>query len=187
MSLFEEYVAGYEQGEPPDLRAMLERAGEEGKEELATLVDTWLQIVPAPEPDEEAIAVARAWIAGEPPLLELRRRRSLTREAVVDALLARFGIAAAKRERVARYYHEIESGLRAPADERLLAALSELLGSRVRELVAWRPPVIAPGAEPAYYRAQEAMPAPAQAVALPPTASAELDEDEVDALFRSRR
>ena len=91
VSLFEEYTASFERGDPPDLRAFLERAGD-GRDELAALVDTWLQVAPAPEPDEEAVALAQAWIAGEPPLLELRRRRGLRRADVVERLIERFSL-----------------------------------------------------------------------------------------------
>src|SRR5438034_11529858 len=113
MSLFEEYVAGYERGERPDLRAYLERAGD-ARDELAALVDVWLQVAPAPEPYEEAVELVRRSLAGEPPLLELRARRGLTRARVVDFLLERFSLDPAKREKVERYYHEVETGLRVP-------------------------------------------------------------------------
>lgn len=62
--LFEEYASSFQRGERPDLRAFLARAGEL-RNELASMVDVWLQVAPAPEPDEEAIEETRAWLAGE--------------------------------------------------------------------------------------------------------------------------
>ena len=175
-SLFEEYAAGFERGERPDLRTYLERAGE-GRDELAGLVDLWLRIAPAPEPDEESVALAAAWLAGEPPLVELRARRGLKRGAVVDALIDRFGLDRAKREKVKRYYHEVETGQRVPADERLVTALAEILRTRASDLLAWRPrPLLA---EPAYFRT-EAL------VAAPPPRAAE-EPDEIDRLFAAHR
>ena len=42
MQLFDEYVASFARGERPDLRDYLARAGDQ-REELAKLVDIWLQ------------------------------------------------------------------------------------------------------------------------------------------------
>src|SRR5438067_1457521 len=113
-SLFEEYAASFERGERPDLRLYLERAGGESGR-LARLVDVWLQAVSAPEPSEEAVEQTRAWLGGEPPILSQRTARGLSRDAVVDFLVERFGLPAAKREKVRRYYHQVESGRLAPS------------------------------------------------------------------------
>ena len=51
------------------------------------------------------------WLQGNPPLLELRRRRGLKRDLVVDGLVRLLGLDPGKRERVARYYDELETGL----------------------------------------------------------------------------
>lgn len=176
LTLFEEYVASLERGEPPDLRAYLERAGD-GAEELASLVDVWLQVAPVPEPDEEAVALAAAWIAGEPPLLELRRRRALTRERVVTFLVDRFGLDPAKRAKVDRYYHEVETGQLAPSP-RIREALAALFDRALPD-VRVRPLEVAPA--PAYHRAPVAPSmAPPDAAAVAPTEP----WDEVDELFR---
>jgi hypothetical protein len=170
MSLFEEYTASFERGERPDLRAYLERAGDD-RDELATLVDTWLQVAPVPEPDDEAVALTQAWIAGEPALLELRRRRGLRRADIVERLIARFSLDLAKRAKVERYYHEVETGQLRPAP-RIREALQAIFG---RPLPDWR--VRSLEAAPAYYRAVEAAPAPATQVTPEPW-------DEIDELFR---
>jgi hypothetical protein len=57
----------------------------------------------------------------------------------------------AKREKVKRYYHEVETGQRIPADERLISALAEILRMRASDLLSWRPRPL--GAAPGYFRA----------------------------------
>ena len=171
MSLFQDYAAGFERGERPDLRAYLERAGE-GRDELAGLVDLWLQIAPAPEPDEEAVEETRAWLAGEPPLVSLRTRRGLTRHAVVDAIVERFRLPMSKREKVRCYYHEVESG-QLPPTPRIREALAAIFGAPIR---VWKPRPLS--AQAAFYRAEEV---PAAAA---PASSAAEEWDEVDELFR---
>jgi hypothetical protein len=176
MTLFAEYAARFARGERPDLRDYLARAGREA-DELAQLVDAFLVRTEPPPPDEETVALTTAWLAGEPPLVELRARRGLRRSEVVDALIERFGLDRAKREKVARYYHEVETGQRVPADERLVAALAEILRGRVGDLLSWRPRPLA--AQPAYYRAESAAAAPAPA-------AAPGEPDEIDRLFAVR-
>jgi hypothetical protein len=146
MRLFEEYAERFERGERPDLRAYLERAGE-GRDELASLVDVWLQVAPAPEPDEETVALTAAWIAGEPPLVTLRARRGLRRAEIVDRIIERFSLDRAKRSKVERYYHEVETGQLAPSP-RIRDALVTIFG---RALPDWR--VRPLDAAPAYHRA----------------------------------
>lgn len=172
MKLFDEYVERFERGERPDLRAYLERAGE-GRDELASLVDVWLQVAPAPEPDEETVALMAAWIAGEPPLVTLRARRGLRRADVVDRIIERFSLDRAKRPKVERYYHEVETGQLAPAP-RIREALEALFGQTA---LAWKARPLP--AEPAYYRADEV---------IAPHAVQPVEEpwDEIDELFRPR-
>ena len=178
MTLFDEYAASFARGERPDLRRYLARAGDR-QEELARLVDGWLARVEPPDPDEDAVALAQAWIHGEPPLLELRRRRGLTRDEVVDFLIKTFGLDLKKREKVKRYYHEVETGRLVPAEAKLASALGELLGSRVSDALSWQPRPVA--AQAAYYRTE----APAAAAMPSPPIPAE--PDEIDLLFRPRR
>jgi len=169
MTLFEEYAASFACGERPDLRAYLERAGE-GSEELASIVDTWLRITPAPAPGAEVVEETRAWLAGEPPLLGLRTRRGLTRKAVVEAIIERCRLPRGKRAKVGRYYHEVETG-QLPPTPRVREALAAILGTPVR---AWKPRPLE--AAPAYFRTD------APAAAQPP-APAEGEWDEIDELF----
>src|SRR5947199_126918 len=68
---FDDYAARFARGEAPALRGYLTRAGESAGE-LGRLVDAFLARASPPEPDEERVALARAWVEGQPPLLELR-------------------------------------------------------------------------------------------------------------------
>lgn len=178
MRLFDEWAARFARGERPDLREYLARAGD-GQEEVARLAEAWLARTEPPEPDEEAIALAQAWIEGAPPIVALRARRGLRRGEVVDALIERFGLDRAKREKVRRYYHEVETGQLVPGDERLVAALADILRTRVSDLLALRPRPLA--AEPAYYRALAT-----DALTRPPAAPEDA-LDEIDRLFRPAR
>ena len=99
-ALFDEYAAAFARGEEPDLREYLARAGE-GADELARLVEAFVATAPAAEPSEERVALTRAWAEGQSPLLEARTRRGVRREEVVEAILGRFGIDSAKRQKVA--------------------------------------------------------------------------------------
>jgi hypothetical protein len=177
VQLFEEYVGRFAGGERPDLREYLVRAGE-GRDELAALVVRFLQWADAPEPDEDAVAVAQAWIEGEAPLVALRVRRGLKREDVVGAVMKRFKLPPGLREKVARRYHELETGQLdvRRADPALLAELATLFKTRVRDILSWKSRPLA--AEAAYFRAAAPMPA------APASAQREEPEpDEVDRLF----
>jgi hypothetical protein len=179
--LFDEYAARYARGERPDARAYLERAGE-GREELVTLLDRFLALAPAPEPDDDLVAMMRAWAEGEPPLLELRTRRGVRRAALVDALVERLGLDPKKREKVGRYVHELESGHLDPdrVDRRVFAVWAETLRARVEDLVTWRPRPAAPQA--AYLRSNLRV-----AASLPVPEPSPAGPDEIDKLFTGSR
>jgi hypothetical protein len=175
--LFDEYAARFARGERPDAREYLARAGE-GADELAALIDRFLEGAPAPPADAEARALAQAWLEGEPPLLALRTQRGLRREAVVEALVGRLALDPGKRKKVERYYHRLETGLLDPArvSSRVFDVLAETLRTSLADVRGWRPrPATAEGV---YLRAAE------PEMAAPPTAAAEPGErDEIDALF----
>src|SRR4051812_46158679 len=94
-ALFDEYAAAYARGEEPNLREYLAKAGD-GADELARLVEAFVAAAPAAEPSDEHVSLARAWAEGQSPLLEVRTRRGVRREEVVEAILGRFGIDSAK-------------------------------------------------------------------------------------------
>jgi len=186
--LFDEFAQAYLRGEGPDVSAYLARAGDE-RDDLGDLIDRFLQAVPAQPPTEEEIVLMQARLEQEPPLLLLRIRRKLSREAVVDVLLRTLGLDPAKREKVDGYYHQLETGLLdpEPVDRTVWEALSDLLRANVRPLAGLRsePP---PALHARYFRAD----APAR---FESTAD-KIDEfrsepgpereepDEVDVLFR---
>jgi hypothetical protein len=177
--LFDEYAAAYARGERPHAREYLERAGPQA-DELARLIDEFLQRSPAAEPDEETMTIVGALVEGHPPLLELRVQRGLRREQVVDALVRLLGLDAKKEPKVADYYHQLEGGLLEPrgVDRRVWDALAETFKTRLDDLVAWRPPLAE--AAPTYLRASGA---PVAISPLPRPAAAEGERDEIDDLF----
>jgi hypothetical protein len=71
-------------GERPDVLEYLDRAGDD-RDALADLIDRFLEAVPARSPSEEEVVLMEARLSSEPPILVLRRRRALARDAVVDA------------------------------------------------------------------------------------------------------
>jgi hypothetical protein len=180
VELLREYAGRFNRGERPDVDEYLARAGDDA-EQLAELIDGFLRETVPPEPSEESVRMLAGWLQGDPPLLELRRRRGLKRDAVVDALVKLLGLDAGKREKVARYYHELETGLldASRVDRRVFAALAETLRVRADELLAWPAPPRQP--EGVYLRAA----APAAPAAIPPPRAerAAEERDEIDRLF----
>jgi DNA-directed RNA polymerase specialized sigma24 family protein len=182
ITLFDEYAVRFARGETPDAREYLERAGSD-REALAELIDRYLAEAPPREPDEDLIAAFAAWAGGEPPLLELRVRRGVRRDTIVEAIVIRFGLAADKRAKVGRYVHRLETGLLDPrgVDRGVLEAWADALRARVEDLLAWRPVVAAEAqslSADAYLRATDAL----YQLDLPPPAPVD-ERDEVDELF----
>lgn len=173
--LLDEFVVRFRRGENPDLREYLARAGDDG-DQLARLVDVFLESVPAPPTTAERLALSRAWAEADAPLHALRLERRLRREQVVGALADALGVA--NRKKLALRYHELETGQLEPAavDRRVWDALSGVLRARVDDLVAWTRPAHAHVPRLVFYRLADAASAPRDAV---PTEEA----DEIDELF----
>jgi hypothetical protein len=150
-TLFDEFATRYLRGEHPDVREYLERAGAE-RDSLGALLDRFLEAVPAREPSEEDVVLIQARLEHEAPLLVLRKRRKLGRGAVVDALVQALRLEPEKREKVAGYYHELETGLLdpEPVDSSVWEALSDLLHANARALAGLGP--LPPAAAPAFHR-----------------------------------
>jgi hypothetical protein len=177
--LFGEYAGAYARGERPQAREFLARAGEQ-VDELASLIDAFLARAPTPTLDEQAVELFEAWQAGESPLLRLRTAQGVKRDAVVAALVEALDLDTKKKEKVKRYYHELESGLLEPerVDRRVFEVLARTLGARVADLVAWRPrPFEFPAKVFARVSPGGASMAPIEARPEP--------EDEIDRLFHS--
>jgi hypothetical protein len=177
--LFDEWAASYARGENPDPLSYLERAGMHA-DDLSRLMDGFLRLAPRNEPAEETLALARAWIGGASPLVELRASRGVRREEVVEAVMNEFKLAPERRAKVKRYYHELESGLLDPAglDRHLADLLARTLRSTRDAILAWRPRPLT--ADPAY-RAPEGQ----YRLEAPTPPEADESQDEVDALFLS--
>ena len=181
--LFGEYAQAYARGERPAAIEYLARAGGEA-DELANLIDRFLARAPAPAPDVNTVELFEAWQAGESPLLRLRVAQGLRREAVVATLMKTLALDPAKERKVARYYHELESGLldASGVDRRVWETLAKALGARVADLLAWRPSQLDFPAT-AFARAST----PMAAMSVPQRAEEPPEEDEVDRLFRRSR
>lgn len=184
LELFDEFARRFARGENPPVREYVERAGASG-EELARMLDRFLASAPPPQPPAERVEMMRAWIAGQPPILELRKQRGLTRDVVVERLLDLLGLREERRAKVRRYYHELETGLLEPrgVDRRVWEALAQVFGASVADLAGWRARPIE--AQPAF-RMRTATALEADSVFAPaPSATGPPEDDEVDLLFRS--
>lgn len=180
-ALFDEFVAAHLAGGRPVVQDFIDRAGGEA-ETLGALIDRYLTMAPPRATTEEDLALMRAQMSGEPPLLVVRTERRLGRGAIVNALMTTLGIDPAKKERVDDYYHELEVGLLDPrgVSGRVFDVLSRVLGIDVRALA--RPwPVT--DTTVLYQRASGAG-GEGQPVTPAPAARPEISErDDVDELF----
>jgi hypothetical protein len=148
------------------------------------MIDRYLEAASPRRPTEEEIVLLQSRIAQEPPLLVLRQRRRLGRQAVVDGLVRLLALDSAKLDKVARYYHELEVGLLDPVgvSRRVWAVLQDLLGADVESLVARpRRPEPPPAAALAYLRAPEEV--VVQASVARHVTTAREEPDEIDRLF----
>jgi hypothetical protein len=135
LAVFRDYRARFERGEHPDPRPYVEAAGGDA-ERLRALIDDFLVRARPPEPSPELVAAFEAWLAGESPLLELRRARGTSRESVVETLGDALGVDPSLRGKLYEYYVRMETGLLdlARIDRRVFAALVDALGPRAAEL-----------------------------------------------------
>jgi hypothetical protein len=184
--LFEEFVEGWALGEDADVGVLLERAGPE-RDQLAGLVDAFLQRAPRREPSEESkLAIAALTAHAEPPLLTARVAARLKVRDVVRAIVAACGLPSEAEPLVHDYYQRLELGLLEPRGvaDKVWAALEKAVSPSVRKLAdlgyPFRPPATAAGL--AFQRLADspapAAPAPAAAPSMPSEA-----EREVERLF----
>ncbi len=179
--LFDDFATRYLRGERPDVGEYLERAGPE-REELGRLLDRFLEAGPARATSEEEVVLMQARLEQQPPILLLRLRRKLSREAVVDALVGQLRLDPGKSDKVGGYYHDLEVGNLhpEPVDRRVWNVLAVVLKANVRALAVFRPE--SPGlAASAYKREPTGMQAKLDhAPEAPPKAE---EPDEIDRLF----
>ena len=180
-TLFDEYAARWARGEHPDAAEYLEQAGDD-RDDLALLIDGYLSVAPAQEPDEETVRFFQLFEADEPPLFAARVARGLRREDVVQWILTSFSLPADKAEKVSAYWHELEIGLLSPSDVApdLWRRVVELIGRKAEAASSFRLMTSAPRV--IFERRQDTdfshsvYPTPAE-----PVSGAE--PDEVDRLF----
>lgn len=179
--LLDEFAVRWARGENPDVREYLDRAGDQ-RERLTQMIDALLVAVPAPPADPDLERVMAAWIAGEPPLLELRRIRGRSREDVVTDLARSLDVPPDLRTKLGDRYHELETGLIpvGRVHRSVLAAVAGALSTRVDEVTAWAGMVTRPPAEAPLLRAPAAAAPPAVA---PAPAAHPPAPDMVDHLF----
>jgi hypothetical protein len=178
--LFAEYASAYARGERPRAHEYLDRAGTHA-DELAALIDRFVQAAPVPPADERAIVELESLVGGEPPLLRMRVRHGIRIDAVVEALMERLGLDPAKREKVKRYYQRLEGGLLEPTavSHRVWAVIGDVVGREARLQSGWQPSRSVP-TQSVYLRAQDE---PLGVGAAAPAAAEPDERDEVDRLF----
>lgn len=181
--LFDDYAVRYARGEHPDPLPYLDDAGERA-DELARMLDAFLQWAPPPTPDEAAVPLMQAWLAGEPPLRELRVHRGVRVDDAVAALAAQLGIEVGMTGKLRRYFQRLERGSLDVdrVDQRVFDALAAVLHTSRSVLTSWANARRGdqPLASPAYRAEREPTVAPSLPV------REDEDWDEVDRLFIGR-
>jgi len=178
-TLLDELARRHARGEPLDVEGTLLKAGDRA-DELAPLIEAFLERAPRRAPGAEALAYVQS--LDDPPMLRARVAKALRVDDVVDVILAACEIRPDARPMVRRYYQQLEGGVLDPS--RVAAsvwdAIIEALGRSRASLTA--PGLgVTPSAAP-MYRADRLF-EPGET----PTLSASMTEpeppDDVDALF----
>jgi hypothetical protein len=184
--LFEEFAARHARGEHPDVRDYLDRAGDE-RDDLAVLIDGYVASVPALEPSAETRAVFAELVpidASTPPMLAARVRLGMRRSQVVRFLVGSLGVDERQEDKVARYYHELETGLLDPERVEPLVwhNLAKLFGTQIRSLMV-RPNDPPPAMVAAYFRRADDVALDMREIHAPAAPAPEPERDDVDRLF----
>lgn len=176
-----EFRAAYVAGERPDAAAFLTRVPAADRDELGRRLRLVLADEPPPDPAPETLLMVQAMLRGQPPLLELRTARGMTRDQVVSQLRGELGLGPAKEPRVAVYYHELETGQLPLAGirDRVFDAVAVVMGVARASLMLKGPEPAAPGAPQAVF----ARAASGAEISLSALAALPGDPDEVDDLF----
>ena len=179
--LLDQLVGRWTRGEPLEVDELLLRAGPRS-DELAGLVDAFLERSPRREPTPAALAFVRSLDA--PSLLRARQERRLKLDDLTASLVEKLGLPTGARAKVRRYYQDLELGHLDPAGvaTSVWDALSGLLGRDARGLATVLP--TSPAA-PAMLRRADYEPDAARGVAAPPR-PADAEPDDVDRLFGVR-
>jgi hypothetical protein len=200
--ILSEFIDDWNAGRRPRVGEYVDRAPEPSRDELAGLINAFLEEAPTPIYPEVTLAEIRnepatrraAMLMEEegrwPALLpRLRNRARIKREEVVKSLAERLGVGGAE-PKVAMYYHQMESGTLDPAgvSRKVVGALSQIFGVPESQLepADWFPDAVGAAApEPLYMRTESVMEERLEdvAAAAPPPSPGE-DWDKVDRLFR---
>ena len=177
-TLLDELARRHARGEPLDVEGTLARAGDRA-DELAPLIETFLLRAPRRSPSDESLAYVRS--LDDPPMLRARVAKALRVDDVVDAIVAACDIRPEAREKVKRYYQQLEGGILDPSRvaTSVWDAITGVLG-RSRAALSAPPVGTAPAATP-MYRAEKLF--DPREVQLSAHAVEPDPPDEVDALF----
>jgi hypothetical protein len=139
-ALFDEFVTRWTREEPIDVAGLLERAGPD-TDELARLIDAFLDRAPRREPSDESRAAVKALavrLGAEPPLLSARLAARRRVGEVTAAIVAACALPAEAEALVRSYYQRLEGGLLDPrgVSDRVWTVLELLLGSSVRAVAS---------------------------------------------------
>ena len=201
--LLDEFIAAWNAGRRPRVDDYLERAPQAERDELAGLLNAFLDQAPVPAftrqtlseiQAEPAVAELSALIESRagvwPSLLpRLRRRAKLTRDQVVDALSKALGLAGSEAK-VKGYYHQMETGTLDPrgVSARVLESLAGIFTVPVGELEQGGDFEVTSGLVPdAAFARSYAMHELAGPAAPSDRRESPGDWDEVDELFRGGR
>ncbi len=180
-ALAEEFRRAYAAGEHPDAAAFLDRADEAEREELGRRIRLVLADEPPPDPAPETLLMVQAMLRGEPPLLELRTAKGMTRDQVVTDLREELGLQPDDEQRVAVYYHELETGQLPLAGirDRVFEAVAKVMGVARSSLLLQGPEAGGASGPLAVFARAE----PGAEVSLHALAALPGEPDEVDDLF----
>lgn len=191
-ALFEEFVSCWTRDDPVDLDGLLERAGP-GVDELAGLIDAFLERVPRRPPSQEAteaVAALAVRLDHEPPLLTARVAGRTRLRDLTSAIVASCGLPAEAEQLVRSYYQRLEGGLLDPAgvSSRVWSVLERMIGPTVRKLAfdGYLPGGVAPAAPRLAFRRVASADFLADGVAAEGSVSDELPENvrrKVEGLF----
>ena len=178
--LLGDLVDRWTQGEPLAVDELLARAGPQA-DELADLIDAFLQRAPRREPTPDALAFVRS--LDDPPLLRARQALGLKLDDLAAALVEKLGLGEKARAKVRRYYQELELGQLEPAGvaASVWDALSGLLGRDARGLAGSLPTAMS--APTMYREANFDAEIPAHALTMSLLVRPRPEPDEVDRLF----
>jgi hypothetical protein len=135
-ALFEEFVTRWTRAEPIDVGGLLARAGSE-TEQLAHLIDTFLERAPRREPSDEsraAVAAMAARLEREPPLLSARVAARRRVRDVASSIVSACALPDSAEPLVRSHYQRLEGGLLDPrrVSDQVWSVLERLLGPAVR-------------------------------------------------------